>query len=97
MNDSLLCFCGISSDQKDSSGSHLLFQNRLKKFVERPRMICQPIQHGGRRTELAGIAGLSGSPAEVVVGREHREGRFEVAELFREAERQPVQPTQENP
>ena len=46
---------------------------------------------------LTALARLAGLPAEVVVGREHGERRFQVAELFGEAQRQPIEPLHEYP
>ena len=43
------------------------------------------------------LPGVCGLPAEIIIGRKHCESRFEVFQLLGKAERQPVEPLQENP
>lgn len=73
------------------------FRGLVEKLVERPDVAGQPGHHGGRGPLLARFARMAGLPAEVVIGREHGERGGQVLQLLGEAQRQAVEPLDEQP
>ena len=72
------------------------FRTVSKKLVKAPNVLGQPRHHGDGRSLLTAFARFAGLPAVVVIGREHGESGFQIAELLREALRQSIQAFQED-
>ena len=69
----------------------------VKQLVKRPNVAGDPAIIAAVEPQLAALARLSSLPAEIVIGREHGESRFQVAQLLGEAVGQPVEPLHKQP
>lgn len=57
----------------------------------------ESVHHGRRGSLVTSVFRLAGLPAIVVKNGEHGKGRFQVSQFLGEAQRQAVEPVQENP